>query len=255
MVKAIFFDIDGTLLSYSFHRVLPGTEEALQTLRRRGVRLFISSGRPRVLIPELPLPFDGYITVNGGYCFSGDTVLMRHPIDPEDCRSWLDIVENEGMTTMAFGEHDMFINRIAPEAVRLHDQLGFKMPPLQPLELMRGSEVFQFIALQPADRDAAVLARLPHCRMPRWHQDFSDIVPEGISKAVGIERMLQHFGIHRSEAMAFGDGTNDIEMLEYVGCGVAMGNANDQVKAHARFVTDDSDHEGILHALSKLKIL
>ena len=65
MIKAVFFDIDGTLLGYKSHNLLPGTVEAFSILKERGVKTFISSGRPMVLIPKLPLHFDGYITVNG----------------------------------------------------------------------------------------------------------------------------------------------------------------------------------------------
>ena len=91
--------------------------------------------------------------------------------------------------------------------------------------------------------------------MPRWHPLFTDLIPEGSSKAVGIECLLKHFGIRREETMAFGDGANDIEMLDYVGTGVAMGNAADIVKAHADYVTDSSDDDGIANALTRLGII
>ena len=96
---------------------------------------------------------------------------------------------------------------------------------------------------------------LSHCRMPRWHPAFSDVIPQGSSKAVGISKMLNHFGLTADEAMAFGDGANDIEMLECVGCGVAMGNAAPIVKEHADYVTDDAGSEGILNALIALKVI
>ncbi len=252
MIKAVFFDIDGTLLSFRTHQVLPSTIEAFNLLRQRGIKTFISSGRPLVLIPPFPLTFDGYITVNGGYCFTGDTIIHRHPIDASDCRKWCDYVEQNDLCTMCFTEKDMFINRIDPVAVQLQSQLGFEMPPVRPLSEAEGQEIFQFIAIQPAARDTEVLSMLSHSRMPRWHPIFSDLIPNGSSKAIGIEKMLAHFGIRKEEAMAFGDGANDIEMLEYVGCGVAMGNASDEVKQHADYVTDDVDSDGILHAVKEI---
>ena len=255
MIKAIFFDIDGTLLSYKTHRVLPGTVKAFDALRARGIKTVISSGRPTILIPDMPIHFDGFITVNGGLCYAGDKVLLRNTIDDGDSRRWIDYVEQNGLTTMCFTENEMYINRIAPEAVALRDQLGFTMPPVLPLNELRGQSVYQFIALQPADKDAEVLQTLSHCRMPRWHPAFSDIIPQNSSKAVGIERMLDHFGIARDEAMAFGDGANDIEMLEYVGTGIAMGNAADIVKQHAKYTTDSADDEGIFNALKKMRII
>jgi len=255
MIKAIFFDIDGTLLSFRTHQVQPGTIEAFAQLHQRGIRTFISSGRPLVLIPPFPLTFDGYITVNGGYCFAGDTIIHRLPLDADDCRKWCDYVQRHDLCTMCFTENDMFINRTDPVAEQLQAQLGFKMPPVRPLSEAKGLDVFQFIALQTAEKDAEVLSMLSHSRLPRWHPVFSDLIPDSSSKAIGIEKMLSHFGLTKEEAMAFGDGANDIEMLEYVGCGVAMGNAADAVKQHADYVTDDVDHEGILHALQQLNII
>lgn len=255
MIRAIFFDIDGTLLSSRCHSMLPSTAEAITALRRNGVRCFISSGRPMVLIPSFPVGFDGYITVNGGFCFVGDKVVLRNPINADDCRRWLLYVEENDLTTMCFTEHKMYINRIDKPTLALREQLGFDMPPIAPLSEMAEEDVFQFIAMQPADKDAAALEALSHCRMPRWHPVFTDLIPDDSSKAVGIERIIGHFGIGREETMAFGDGHNDIEMLDYVGIGVAMGNAATEVKRHAQHVTDDADHDGIYNALRELKVL
>lgn len=255
MIKAIFFDIDGTLLSYNTHRVLESTIEAFDVLRGKGIKTIISSGRPVMLIPKMPIEFDGYITVNGGFCFVGDKVLLNNAIDSEDCRKWLEYVDRNRLTTMCFTRNDMFINHIDKTAQALRDQLDFEMPPLKPLDELKGLEVYQFIALQPAEKDAEALEQLSHCRMPRWHPMFTDVIPDNSSKAVGIECMLKHYGISRDEAMAFGDGANDIEMLEYVGLGVAMGNASDIVKAHSKYITDNSENDGIANALRHFGII
>ena len=272
MIRAIFFDIDGTLLSYTNHSVLPSTVEAFRQLHAKGIRTFISSGRPLVLIPPMPVTFDGYITVNGGLCLVKDAgqhsspqthdtykVLLRNPISPDDCRRWLDHVSRNNLVTMCFTENDMFINRIDNAVIRLRDQLGFQMPPVKDFSAFGSQstipEVYQFIAMQPAEDDDQLLSILSHCRLPRWHPAFSDIIPIGSSKAVGIECILSHFGISREESMAFGDGANDIEMLDYVGTGIAMGNASPIVKRHADYVTADADSDGILLALQHLNVI
>ena len=255
MIKAIFFDIDGTLLSYNTHSVLPGTIEAFKYLHKKGIHTFISSGRPFVLIPQLPLQIDGYITVNGGLCMVGDTVLLRNPIASDDCQKWLEYVDANNLTTMCFTADEMFINRVDDVAVRLQNQLGFQMPPMRPLLEMYDKEVYQFIAIQPDDKDKEALEYLPNCRMPRWHPLFTDIIPNGSSKAVGIEKIINHFGIRQDETMAFGDGANDIEMLEYVHIGISRGNAAEIVKQHTQYVTDDADNEGIANALKHFGII
>lgn len=262
MIKAAFFDIDGTLLSFRTHRVSPGTVQAFDALHRLGIHTFISSGRPKVLIPDMPLTFEGYITMNGGYCFVDENengkrrVLVRKPIPQDETDRWLRYAKEQGICTMIFTEHEMFINRLDdPVAGAIRDQLEFTMPPGLDIDKMFGRETFQIITVMPADKDAEVAAMLPHCRLPRWHPQFSDLVNRDNSKASGIEAILRHYGIDRSECIAFGDGGNDIEMLEYCGIGVAMGNASEDVKSHADLVTTDVDDEGILKALYKTGIL
>ena len=256
MVKSAFFDIDGTLLSFRTHKVSAGTVEAFEALHCQGIRTFISSGRPKVLIPEMPLAFDGYVTMNGGYCFCGDKVLLRNPIPQEETDRWLRYAMDKGLCTMIFTEDEMFINRLDdPVANAIRDQLEFTMPPQLDTARMLGRETFQIITVMPTEKDAEVAAMLPHCRLPRWHPEFSDLVNRENSKASGIEAILRHFGLERSECIAFGDGGNDIEMLEYCGIGVAMGNADEEVQRHADYVTTSVDEEGILHALKALKVI
>lgn len=256
MVKAAFFDIDGTLLSFRTHSVSPGTVEAFDALHRRGIRTFISSGRPKVLIPDMPVTFEGYVTMNGAYCFADGEVLLRNPIPQQETDRLLQYAMRNGLCTMVFTEHEMFINRLDdPVANAIHDQLEFTMPPQLDTNQMLGRETYQIIAVMPADNDAEVAAMLPHCRLPRWHPEFSDIVRHDNSKASGIEAILRHYGIDREDCIAFGDGGNDIEMLEYCGIGVAMGNAAEEVKRHADHVTTSVDNEGILTALQHLGII
>ena len=157
---------------------------------------------------------------------------------------------------MLFTEHQMAINTLTdPVANAIRNQLEFQMPPLLPTRQMMGRETFQIITIMPAERDNDVLQMLPHCRLPRWHPQFSDLVNADNSKATGIDSILHHYGIDRNECIGFGDGGNDIEMLDFCGIGVAMGNADDNVKAHADYVTTSVDDEGIAKALRQLHII
>ena len=85
MIKALFFDIDGTLVSFKTHLIPTSTIEALEAAKAKGIQIFIATGRPRVIINNLaPLQnrklIDGYITMNGAYCFVNDTVIYKSPI-------------------------------------------------------------------------------------------------------------------------------------------------------------------------------
>lgn len=93
------------------------------------------------------------------------------------------------------------------------------------------------------------MASMPNSLAARWSPYFADVVAKGCTKAVGIDRIIEHYGIALEETMAFGDGGNDIAMLQHVGVGVAMGNAMDDVKASADYVTTSVDEDGIAVAL------
>lgn len=252
MIKAAFFDIDGTLLSFKTHRVSEGTVRAFDSLHKAGVRTFISTGRPMVLIPPMPVSFDGHITMNGGLVFTPSQTLLSNPIPQADTESWLDFALKHNLCTMLFSADGMLVAQVNAFAAAIRDQLEFQMPPVTTIDAMRGHQAYQLIAVMPPSADAQVARIMPGCRLPRWCDAFTDIVAAGNSKAAGMEAVCRHFGIEQQDTLAFGDGANDIEMLRWAGIGVAMGNASDIVKQAANMVTDDVDNEGIEHAVNKI---
>lgn len=260
MIKAAFFDIDGTLLSFETHRVSPGTVRAFDRLHRAGVRTFLSTGRPDVLIPQMPVSFEAKITMNGGLVFTVPSegqqpeVLLSNPILDHELQVWLDVADDKKLCTMVFTKDSMLLANPNEVGLKLRKQLEFEMPPVVNIDRMRSESAYQIIAIMPGEMDATVGELLPHCRLPRWHPYFTDIVAHDNSKARGMEAICRHYGIRQEETLAFGDGANDIEMLEWAGIGVAMGNADDKVKAHAKHVTTDVDHEGIENAVNIILI-
>lgn len=96
---------------------------------------------------------------------------------------------------------------------------------------------------------------LSHCESTRWNPMFTDVVPAGSSKRIGIDKMAEYFGYSLDECMAFGDGGNDIPMLSHVGFGIAMGNAAEKVQKSAHYVTASVDEDGIFKALRHFNII
>ena len=89
----------------------------------------------------------------------------------------------------------------------------------------------------------------------RWTDVFADVVPLSSSKSDGIDLLCERYGIDKSQTMAIGDGGNDIDMLRYAAVGVAMGQASDEVKAAADYVTSNVDDDGVARALIHLGLL
>ena len=91
-IKAIFFDIDGTLVSFETHEIPQSTIEAIQEAKHKGVKIFIATGRPVTLINNIKAVehlVDGYITFNGAYCFVGKRDLMLNAIPQTDVETML----------------------------------------------------------------------------------------------------------------------------------------------------------------------
>ena len=251
MIKAVFFDIDGTLVSFKTHRVPESTVKAIAALRDRGVRVFVASGRPLLSINNLgDLQFDGYITLNGGYCIVGERVVYKHSIPPEDISSVVRYMEQVGEFPCIFvHERALYMNYTNELTKDVFRMLNFPEPPCVSLREATKGEIFQLVAFFTREQEEAIMSVMPCSVATRWSPLFTDVVPRGSSKQVGVDKIIEYFGIPLEETLAFGDGGNDILMLRHVGIGVAMGNAENDVKQAADYVTASVDEDGIEKAL------
>lgn len=258
MVKAVFFDIDGTLVSFRTHKVPESTFESILRLKEKGIKVFIATGRRLQAITNVgTLEFDGYVTLNGGYCLAGrEQVIHKHHIPQADIRAMLDYQENVRPFPCAMAQEDaIYMNYVDENVEEVFNLLNFPTPPLRPLREVADDPVFQLIAFFTAGQEGDIMQTMPHCEATRWNPLFSDVVPKGVNKRVGIDKMLEHFGISLEETMAFGDGGNDIGMIRHVKYGVAMGNAEEDVKKSAHYVTTSVDDDGIYNALRHFNVL
>ena len=257
MIKAVFFDIDGTLVSFKTHRVPDSAKRAIAALRAKGVRVFIASGRQLLAINNLEdLQFDGYVTLNGGYCIVGEQVIYKHSMPSEDMVSLVQYMEErEDFPCIFVHENAFCINYTDERTDEVFRLLNFPQPPPLPLREAATGDIFQLVAFFTKEQEKAIMAVMPHCEATRWNPLFSDVIPKGSSKQVGVDKMLDYFGISLDESMAFGDGENDVLMLKHVGIGVAMGNAEDEVKRAADYVTDSVDEDGVEKALRHFGVI
>ncbi len=261
MIRAIFFDIDGTLLSFQTHQVPVSTQKALQLLHEQGMKLFVATGRPpktaAYLLDVFDFHFDGYVTMNGQYCLVGDQVIYEQCIPSQAIAQLLPYLEREQIAC-DFVERDyVYINLYNEKARQISEALGRPdiLGPVEDVRRALNHKIYQLSPFIYAEEEEEFFRHLPGCKSARWTPLFADIIPAEGGKPTGMAQMLAHFDIHPQEAMAFGDGGNDLEMLQYVGTGVAMGNAVDAVRAAADYVTTDVDHDGIWNALVHFGLL
>ena len=251
MIKAIFFDIDGTLVSFKTHQMPVSTLKALNELRAKGIKLFIATGRHLSSINNIgDWKPDGYITLNGGICIVDDEVIYKKNIPHDDIKSIIRYIETEESFPCVFVEEDkLWLNYGNDATAQMFKMHNFPILPIAPLSAADGRTFFQLLVFLDSQKEKKLTKKLQKCESTRWSPLFTDIVPLGSNKWNGIIETLKHFDIQPCETMVFGDGGNDIDMLRKAPIGVAMGNSNEDVKQAADYVTDSVDDDGIAKAL------
>ncbi len=266
-IKLIALDIDGTLLN-SRMEVTPATVMALDKAVAQGIRVMLSTGRLAVECADIlrELPCIRYI--NGctgaevtdlktgrsvaGKRFSGDEVrhiykklkdldIMLCAFDSADghphCRKDLWELSRELCQPMAAAHIKRFY---IPEddfegyLNSRRELIKFYMPCFTP-------EALAAVKERMADEPYTVL---------QCAASDMEIMPTGANKGDGLRQLAEALGLTADEVMAIGDSENDIEMLRYAGLPVAMGNSMEQVKALAKYITDDNDHDGVAKAVN-----
>lgn len=256
MIRAVFFDIDGTLVSLRTHRISESTHYALKELKKKGIKIFIATGRHQLQLNNLEdIEFDGYVTLNGQYCYDNNKIIHTHPIHKDDIRAIVSQLEVPLYTCMFTEENDIYINAVTPAIETVQKSISFPMPPVKDISKAMTNNIYQLMIFVPETEVSLPLSALPHCKSTRWHPLFIDATPIDGGKEKGIGKMIDFYNIKPEETMVFGDAHNDISMLTYAGTGIAMGNAADEVKAAADYITEDADNDGIYHALKRFDII
>lgn len=257
MIKACFFDIDGTLYDHQTNCIPTSNKKAIYTLQQQGIPCGIATGRHLLEIEEAnlleDLHFDWLVTLNGQLCYYQNKLVHALPIDKQAIGKILHIateneialiiVEENRMTSLG---HNHWMEQ-AQAAVHTSIPPQVSMHPPYPA-------IYQISAFGLPEQ-LSKFQTIDTVHVTHWHPGAIDLIPKNGNKTAGIEQLLKDFHISIKEIMAFGDGANDIEMLKAAGIGVAMGNACDQLKQHASYVTTSIEQDGIINALKHFSII
>ena len=259
-IKALFFDIDGTLVSFQTHKIPQSTVDALSQAKKNGVNIYISTGRPIMIINNLSQIehlIDGYITTNGARCFVGNQVVSQHAILPADVAKVIEASNRDRYPAIVVGEHHIAIHHYTEEVYEIFAKgLGVDCGVfLHDVSELGDEAVLQVTPFCTVEQEAKLMPTLADCTSGRWHPAFTDITSGEADKGKGLHAMAEFLGMDISETMAFGDGGNDITIIQEAGVGVAMGNAGEEVKAAADFVTTSVDDDGIKNALTHFHVI
>lgn len=259
MIKAIISDIDNTLYSHKERRFPSSTSEAISILRKKGIEIYLASGRNFYLIRKSGIlnyiQPDGLITMNGAQVLVNHETIYLHPIPEETVDALIKFSKRLKFGLTLIEEVEGHINMIDERVIQAHEKYGTRFPQPRTFPDHYDRVIYQAIAFCDSFDESLFLPHLKDCKTARWDEYAVDIMPIDSDKAKGVNSLLKHKGWTKDDIIAFGDGENDVEMIQTAGIGIAMGNAKDCLKAQADFVTADIDNSGFVRALYHYKLL
>ena len=255
MTKAIFFDIDGTLINIHHKKTTMSlsVKKAIRELRAAGHHTFIASGRPfAYLSDELTQEglFDGFVLMNGAVVMLDGDVIFRQDMPAETVRDMVALAEEHGLEYILESQPHVYLRPEFKGLENVYRNID--------IDVNKFVREFDLSEVQAAKLE--FLCDTPGAngifeKLLSWHgvtglidptlRKYMELYSSDISKATGIERALEYMGIPLEESYAFGDGLNDLEMLGTVGHALVMGNAGPELKALAEHVLPTVDEDGV----------
>lgn len=260
MIKAAFFDIDGTLVSLKTKVYPPSARAAVARLRENGVLCYVATGRSKFEIVSEHLldgmEFDGLLTNNGQDAYDRDgKLLYGKPLDPKEAAAVLAWVEEHQVACWMVSAEKSILNFVNDRVTEAMEAIHTQPPTLGKLQQMLTAPIYKIVLFLTREEMSAVMQLAPSSRMTGWYPVGHDIIPADGGKKNAMLDILSQHGILPEESIAFGDSENDIEMLKAAGIGIAMGNATEKAKAAADYITGDCDDDGIQKALQHLSLI
>ena len=248
MIKIIFFDIDGTLIDMQKKQISPKTLEMLKMLKENGIRICLATGRSPVSLPVFDgVEFDAYLTFNGSLCYTVEEIVFSNPIPSEDVQKLIRNAAALGRPVSVATRDRLAANGSDADLADYYAFAHQKLTVAEDFDSVSREEVYQvMLGCREADYPA-ILRGVDGAKIAAWWDRAVDVIPANGGKGMGIRKILDYYQFDRDEAMAFGDGNNDIEMLEAVGTGVAMENASEKLKAIADDVCGHVAQDGAYH--------
>lgn len=254
--KILFFDVDGTITSEIDGIIPESTKEAIKQLIQNGYHVVAATGRPLSMCGELAeLGIETFITANGAYVKHQNQCIHKIVL-PEAIVQDIINFSSIHQHPLAFYSESYKIGEVRHEQFLevLYDL--FKLEAFPPtVDKSNLGETYLLCLFVDEDNLQPYLEQFPHLEFQRWHPMVVNALNEKVSKSVAIEKVLTYFGYTKEQAVAFGDGENDIDMLELVDFSVVMGNAKNHIKQLADYVTDKSSEDGIAKALKKFQFI
>jgi Cof subfamily protein (haloacid dehalogenase superfamily) len=259
-IRLAAIDLDGTLLSPQ-GKLTARNAEAIRRACEAGVSVVLATGKSRAsatwIIDELDMHMPGVFTQGTTVYDAEGAIWHSTTMAKEAAASVLRFAEARSFPYLVYAGQRLLMAEDAPFRRQMHEQYDEPLPEIvgSLLPQIATISINKIVVYDPVDEGTARQALQALCE-DRAHvtqavRHFVEVLPAGASKGAGLRWLLGQMGITPSEALAIGDGENDIEMLQTVGVGVAMGNAHPRVKAVADLVVGSHEESGVAEALAR----
>lgn len=263
MSKLLFFDIDGTLIecNQGIYAISDTNKKSLDQLKENGHDVFLATGRCKCFITEgvFSYPFSGYVTCNGGYVEYKNKPIYKAIVPAQAIKETMKLAK-EYHLNYYFESNDFIYVKDRHDPVHIEFANNWGMKDKTIIDDFDPDAIETYIGMivvNSKDDIPVMVERLsPYFDVQRHQSDYSfDLTLKGVSKGVGIEKLVECLNKDMKDTIAFGDGRNDIEMLETVGLGIAMGNAMPEALEAADMVCDRVENDGITSCLKELDLI
>ena len=260
MKKAIFFDIDGTLIE-CFGGIVDMSEKvknAIYSLQKKGHYVFIATVRPYAFLSQaiLDFGFDGFILANGAQVILNNEIIHSEYIDKGFLNDLVEEFEELNIQYILQDKKYSYLKEEFKEFYNFFESVNVSTNLFIRDYVFEDINAYKIEMLCPNEEVANTCLEIV-----KRNEDYDyvssidaksfELYSKKNTKATAILKVLEHLDIDIKNSYAFGDGKNDIEMLSTVGCGIAMGNASDEVKKYAKEITDTVFNDGVAVGIEK----
>lgn len=257
--KALFLDIDGTILKPD-HTYSKSTKIAIENVQNQGIEVFLATGRPAHELQDLAkeLNVNSLIGYNGAYAIHNGDVLFNKPMGKTIVDKYIDITKEQDNEMVLYSSKDnLFTSLNSPHTKDFIDLFQLKKNNLFDPEI--DYSIFSITLINMTHTDPKLFELDSNIALAPVHlkgvEQCYDIIQKSVNKGEAIKAVLDHLNISPEEAIAFGDGMNDKEMLQTVGHSFAMANAHPDLFNHATYKTSSVEDSGIFNGLKKLGLV
>lgn len=260
MYKVVFLDIDGTILMPD-HRYSPMTKEAIGQLQAQGIFTFIATGRPLHEIKPLmdDLNIASAVGFNGAYAEIQGETIVNDPFKKETVEEIVETAKRNEHDFVLYTNGKNYFSTMDDEVTKTFIET-FEMERNEQFTGIHTSEVLGITVMKLQDKqfkeyeaiDQSI--HLSEVNIPGLHH-AGDVIRRHVNKGEAVKKVLEVLNISEEEAIAFGDGMNDKEMMLAVGTSFAMGNAHPDLFDYATHRTTDVEDAGIYNGLKQLGII